>query len=281
MHFSVLEGALDADCKTTVSSGGKVELSSLGKGEAESVTQDVVALKYVAQGLEIYRYANRVHRVEQGSFLLLPPGHGGEAAVDHTQGEAHGMCVYLRKSDFAMGLSGATEEPIVFPASASRLGGILSHGHRTLYRCPANGQAVAQKMLDRIDREIEFFTAEALQKIASLPSVKKSTRYENFRRANLARAFLHANTRRVVSLAELSSACRLSQFQLVRIFTELFGCPPSTYHRQLRLAQARKELEQGVTSCSEAAYRFGFGDPGHFSRAFSKAYGVPPSAILR
>ena len=275
--YSALGGALDKDAVTHVPCGGKVELSDISRCDAESVPQRVLALKYVAQGTEIYRYAGRVHKVQAGSFLLLPPGHHGEVSMDRAAGNAVGMCVYLRAAHFPQEGNTVPDEPLVFPASASALGRKLASGHAQLHSRPPDGQRIAQALLDAIEDRIEAFSADALRAIAAFTSVKASTRYENFRRTSEALSYLHDNCDRVVSLAELASACGLSQFQLARLFADRFGEPPSTYHRRLRLRLARREIAEDRLSCSEAAYRYGFTDPAHFSRAHRKTFGFSPS----
>jgi AraC family L-rhamnose operon regulatory protein RhaS len=44
---------------------------------------------------------------------------------------------------------------------------------------------------------------------------------------------------------------------------------------------ARSLLEQGRLNCTEAALESGFNDSNYFSRAFRKAYGHPPSVLVR
>ena len=42
------------------------------------------------------------------------------------------------------------------------------------------------------------------------------------------------------------------------------------------MSEARKLLEDGRYNVAEVAYRVGYANPGHFSRAFSRHFGVPP-----
>ncbi|WP_062651699.1 AraC-like ligand-binding domain-containing protein [Streptomyces maremycinicus] len=68
----------------------------------------------------------------------------------------------------------------------------------------------------------------------------------------------------------------------VRYLHKLFQLRQSTvssFIRQRRLEECRRELRRGMGAFSVAAVaqRWGFASPAHFSRLFRNAYGVPPS----
>lgn len=71
----------------------------------------------------------------------------------------------------------------------------------------------------------------------------------------------------------------MSRMTLHRRIKSLTGLTPVAYIRTLRLERARQMLEQSSTqTISEVALAVGFRDANYFSRAYNKAYGVPPSA---
>jgi len=69
----------------------------------------------------------------------------------------------------------------------------------------------------------------------------------------------------------------LSRFHLTRMFSEVYGAPPLSYHRQLRLDLAAIRLRLGATTPTALAHEMGYGSLSAFSRAFRSRFGFPPS----
>ncbi|WP_138468819.1 helix-turn-helix domain-containing protein [Poseidonocella sp. HB161398] len=69
-----------------------------------------------------------------------------------------------------------------------------------------------------------------------------------------------------------------------RTLNRLFAAEGTTAMRwvwQQRLAAAYRAMSEGsVRQVTEAAFMFGFKDSSHFTRAFKKEYGIPPSRLL-
>ena len=81
---------------------------------------------------------------------------------------------------------------------------------------------------------------------------------------------------RIVSVAELAEAAHVSTGQVFRMFRELAGCGPARALELVRLSQAAIALQRSNASLAEIAGRAGFANPYHFSRRFTRAYGMPP-----
>jgi DNA-binding response OmpR family regulator/anti-sigma regulatory factor (Ser/Thr protein kinase) len=71
----------------------------------------------------------------------------------------------------------------------------------------------------------------------------------------------------------------MSRSQLFRKMKALIDTSPSDFIRQYRLQKAKTLLETTDLNTSEVAWETGFKDPAHFSKAFQKEFGVPPSQI--
>jgi AraC-like DNA-binding protein len=93
--------------------------------------------------------------------------------------------------------------------------------------------------------------------------------------------YMHAHLGMPWSAPDLAASVGLSLRQTHRIFREATGRSIKRYYMEMRLEMAREYLEQGRTSVTDLAYRLGFSSPFHFSRAFSKEYGMPPSSVRR
>lgn len=125
-----------------------------------------------------------------------------------------------------------------------------------------------------------FVMDRQLDAIEGVKAAKLSTRRELCRRLERARAFLHANDRRNVTLGEMAGVAGLSQFHLARYFKHAFAASPISYHRALRLKRAA-DLLVGGASVAEAAEATGYSDPVALSHAFRRKYGSPPHLWTR
>jgi AraC-like DNA-binding protein len=107
-------------------------------------------------------------------------------------------------------------------------------------------------------------------------AVKPSTCRKLHEQLDRARLHLHLHADRAVSLAELASVARLSQFQLARNFKHVFGKAPIGYHRGLRLARAARFLAAGQGSLAQAAELAGYSDQSALCHAFRRHFGKAP-----
>lgn len=79
-----------------------------------------------------------------------------------------------------------------------------------------------------------------------------------------------------LSLAEVASEVGLSRERLSRLFHETLGITYSEYLVQVRLASARRLLNETDFPITEVAYESGFQSLSQFNRSFAKLEGRPP-----
>lgn len=84
-----------------------------------------------------------------------------------------------------------------------------------------------------------------------------------------------------MTLADLARAAAISPSQLVRQFRQSLGLTPMRALQLMRLEQAMTLLHRSNLSVGEVATRCGFASPFHFSRVFTRAYGLAPSEARR
>nr|WP_233454891.1 hybrid sensor histidine kinase/response regulator transcription factor [Hymenobacter negativus] len=80
---------------------------------------------------------------------------------------------------------------------------------------------------------------------------------------------------------ELGADIGLSRTQVHRKLKALTGQSPGERLRTTRLNRALVLLQAQVGTVAEVAYQVGFGSPAAFSTAFSRQFGMPPSAVAR
>ena len=84
-----------------------------------------------------------------------------------------------------------------------------------------------------------------------------------------------------LSVTALAQQAGLSERQFFRRFIAEIGESPARWVRDLRLAAARRAIEQGTPSFKDVARRCGFGDEQRMRRAFQAQLGVTPSDYAR
>jgi len=96
-----------------------------------------------------------------------------------------------------------------------------------------------------------------------------------------ARAFTLEHPTKSPTVTELCEHLRMSARGLHAAFIQVLGVNPSTYLRQIRLHEARKEIICGATSVTEVALRWGFWHLGMFSHYYKVLFGELPSDTHR
>lgn len=88
---------------------------------------------------------------------------------------------------------------------------------------------------------------------------------------------LRSEFRSPLSVTDLANRAGMSQSSFHKHFKSITGTTPLQYQKDLRLIEARTSLVETGQSVSETAYAVGYESPTHFSRDYSKKFGVPPS----
>jgi AraC-like DNA-binding protein len=226
--FIQVSGVLPPGSSLPVGDEGKVVLSNLSSGGTESSGQATSGIKYVATGVEVYRYGGKTYPVKAGQFLYVPERHGGEVEIGRSDASTTlGLCVYLPKPQLPEAGAESLDRPMIFPAACSTLGRVLSGAVAQMQRCKPQRAAIARVLLGQVANDIEPLMEETVRLLSGIDALKPSTRHETLRRLNIARGYLHEVTDRSVELAELAKVAGISRFQLLRNFRDAFGAPPA------------------------------------------------------
>ena len=93
--------------------------------------------------------------------------------------------------------------------------------------------------------------------------------------------YIKDNIHNKITVENLSKLVGVSSTYLYRIFNQRFGKAPKVYITDVKLGTARKLLTQTELSMTEIANSIGFPDVLSFSKAFSKKFGMSPSAYRK
>ena len=80
-----------------------------------------------------------------------------------------------------------------------------------------------------------------------------------------------------LTVSELASVCGISEVYFRKLFQSKFNISPKDYLIRMRMEYAKSLLETGQITVSKVAELCGYAEPCHFSREFSKYFGVAPS----
>ena len=107
--------------------------------------------------------------------------------------------------------------------------------------------------------------------LRELPSTRKKETNEFYSRSL---GFLYSNFRSPITVAEAAAYSGYSENYFNTMFREHFGKPFLAYVRDLRLEYSKNLLISSEMSETEIALESGFSSLAHFSRSFSKKYGI-------
>ncbi len=234
-----------------------------------------LGLSYDCQGQYTYRGAR--HTIPKGSLSII---HSGEvhAPSDRTS-LPHPVHFAMAHIDPLHWQTVATE---MFAKPTSLPFFPTVHITDPQLNCLFLGlQAVINKRAAKLERETvlwNFLTYLIAHYAADYPSVKPlPSAHTGVKQAC---DYLHAHYAEEVSLTDLAAIAHLSRFHFCRVFSKEVGVSPSTYQTQLRIAQARRLLAQGL-SILAVATATGFYDQSHFGRNFKRQVGTTPGNYSR
>lgn len=108
---------------------------------------------------------------------------------------------------------------------------------------------------------------------ASEPGMEENTRAQILEHIN---RYVRDNLGTALSIGDLAAALGYSVSYLRSVFREQLGVSLGRYIRESRLSEAAQLLQDPKLKVTDVAQRCGFESLYVFSRAFKKAYGIPP-----
>lgn len=84
-----------------------------------------------------------------------------------------------------------------------------------------------------------------------------------------------------LDLSDVAHDAGISVRQVERLFRSHIGLSPTTFYRQLRLAKARALLRETRSPVQSVALECGFASTSHFSHAYKRVFGLPPTGERR
>ncbi len=89
---------------------------------------------------------------------------------------------------------------------------------------------------------------------------------------------LQARFREPLRVGDLADLVSMSESSLFHSFKQVTRMSPLQFQKRLRLHEARRLMLAEGMEAATASYRVGYSSPSHFSREYSRMFGVPPRA---
>ncbi|WP_020533972.1 helix-turn-helix domain-containing protein [Flexithrix dorotheae] len=165
--------------------------------------------------------------------------------------------------------------PVVLAPNSLMLSPDLNKAINDLLNCKYRGGLRKMYLLSK-SLEILVLQAEAFDQAERDKNVYCKRKADQERLLE-ARDFLMANVENPPGLSELARHVGMNEYKLKRGFKEMFQTTAFGFLSNFRLELALKSLLDTQKTISEIAYQLGYASPQHFSAAFKKKFGVPPS----
>jgi AraC-like DNA-binding protein len=135
-------------------------------------------------------------------------------------------------------------------------------------------------LMDSLDAADGAVVERALQAVLRTCTFARESGVEDAQAVRIALEIIQDSDPKSLSTDALARYARLHPSHFIRVFHRTTGLAPQAYLRQLRIAEARRLICEGV-GLVDAAQSAGFCDQAHLTREFRKVYGVTPGCLAR
>jgi len=229
------------------------------------------SLEFVMEGTGALELRGTAIPLRAGSFFLYGPGVGhritsdpakplGKYFVDFAGAEAHAL---LSDLDLEPGSHGECQRPALLRDDFEAL---IEAGNRRSAHASAYCRARTTELL--------INCADFRLKSGTLGS----RAFQTYERCRQRIAEAHASLQ---SLDDMARLCHVDKAYLCRLFARYDVQTPHAWLQRVRIDHAAKHLLSSDDPVKRVAELFGFADPFHFSKVFTRLKGISPGRYAR
>lgn len=222
---------------------------------------------FVESGRRSLSCKNKEYTIDSGDIVLFNPG-DNHSCCQVDSNALDWRCININKDimqTVAKEITGEGYLPIFTSSVIYR--SELATRLKDLHELILQGEKEFEK------EEIFYFLIEEL--IADYTEPVAKTLCDTSAEIQKVCGYMDRNYAVNVSLDDLSEIAGLKKYTLLRYFVQQRGVTPYQYLEAVRVNEAKKQLEQGVTLI-DAALQSGFTDQSHFTRFFKNYIGLTP-----
>lgn len=260
--------------------------------------QGTLSIKCAFKGKETYEVDGRRLPVHAENYLILNQGQWYSSTLDAGE-RAESFCLFFRPRFVEEGLRvlttpddaildapvGESRGPVQFFDKLYRHDDIISPLLFNFYSTVKSHGAPSRGWLEE---QFHFILEGMLRvhrgvaaEIRRLPSIRRATRVEIYRRLSRAKDFIESNFTTQINLGVIAREANLSTYHFLRLFKSAFGITPHQYLTRIRLEKARELLLSTGQPVSAICFDLGFESPSSFSLLFRRHYGTAPADFRR
>jgi AraC-like DNA-binding protein len=234
-------------------------------------THDGYAIGVIDAGVEEFTYRGVLYRAPADSVVIIHPGevHTGHAGTPSgwTYRMLYPDAELMQNATAELANWNTTHLPY-FPNPViqdARLATQLRQFHKTLEH--------STSPLERQSQLLCAFAQMVMQYASDRPHLPAIGPEHQIVRE--VRDYLRSHYSDTITLEELAGIAGLKPLRLLRVFRKAVGLPPHAYLVQVRVAQAKQQLSDGI-AIAQVAVDTGFTDQSHLNRHFKRLVGVTP-----
>ena len=172
----------------------------------------------------------------------------------------------------------AEREDVVFPFASALSSTRAFFLHHTLLAGLRQGQSAPLAVEDLVFDLVNDLVGHAYAAFRGCHSRAYADAPERRRSlVEVAKLLIEERLQTPPSLGEMAGALGCSPFHLSRTFQRESGLPMRRYLDRCRLRTALERLAEGETDLTGLALDLGYADHSHFTNAFRREFGTPPS----
>jgi AraC-like DNA-binding protein len=259
---------------------------------AEHVSR--LTIRCMLNGEQYYKVGGHDHLVHPNNFLIVNQGQLYKTAFEGS--EEKEMLLVAFKPEFAESLLHSlitpednlleepfyvNTQPVLFFEQTYDADPVISYYFKML-RGLINKDIGIRKEFD-LDHVYTQLLTRLLQlhrmiggRMMDIPSVKKSTKVELYRRLHIARDYMDAHACEKIGLDAIARVACLSLHHFKRTFHDLFGISPHQYLIRKRLGKAESLLRHSPLTIEYVCKATGFENVSSFIRLFREHTGSTP-----
>jgi AraC-like DNA-binding protein len=249
-------------------------ISGMSRHAEYGLFRQMLSIKCVAFGSEVYFVDRRRVTVNDDTFLVLNEGRVYGSVLDSTT-DTYSFSIFFRPG-FGEEMAGCMQRPLSAaledgprPAKTrvefdeslqhhdSRITPVLRFIQRQIAAGVRDENWLEEQCQFLLERLIIAQRQRESPLAAQLGDAPRPQRVELTRRLRWAVDFMHANLGEDISLEDIAAAARLSRFHFLRVFQAAHGRTPAVFLRELRTRRAMAMLGTTTLSVTGIADRVG------------------------